>query len=136
MSARLNVRLNGEWVEIPAIYGPTGPTGEIGPTGPQGINGPTGPTGATTIGPTGAVGPTGPTGATGPTGDPLYYVNNGGVQEFVTGTVDATPISGHNTALTTSGGVASTACDLIDLLDNALGIGSTGVAEMKAIFGV
>ena len=93
----LKVKVNGEWVEIPALEGPQGPTGVqgvqgeigptgatgesiIGPTGPQGDTGETGPQGPTgasgadgAMGPTGAqgesvVGPQGPTGATGETG--------------------------------------------------------------------
>lgn len=48
---------------------------------------------------------------------------------------DAAPVYGHGTKLTTSGGVASTACDLIDLLASALTLSSSQVAAMKQIFG-
>jgi len=50
----LKVKVNGEWVGIPAI------TGETGPQGAQGIQGERGPKGDT-----GAVGPTGPQGERG-----------------------------------------------------------------------
>ena len=136
MSGRLNVKANGEWVQIPAILGPTG---QVGPTGPTGERGPVGPIGAT--GEVGGIGPTGPQGnqgvpgATGPTGNSAYYSVTGGQPEYMDQVVDATPTSGHYGKLVTSGGVADTAISLIDLLDGALGIGPTGVAEMKAIFG-
>lgn len=52
----IKVKVNGEWLPIRTVMGPTG---ERGPTGPGG-----GDPGAT--GPTGAEGATGPTGATGP----------------------------------------------------------------------
>ena len=80
MGGVLKINHNGEWIEVPAVVGPTGPTGPIGatgPTGPTGGAGDTGPTGETgATGPTGptgsrgATGPTGPTGARGPTGAP------------------------------------------------------------------
>ena len=136
MSGRLNIKVGDEWVSVPIVYGPTGergPTGPRGATGPQGAIGPTGLQGD--IGPIGPTGPVGPTGPTGPTGDPAYYVDDGGQPVSVTGVVDDTPTAGHDTSFVTSGGVASTAIQLIDLLDTALSIGPTGVAEMKAIFG-
>ena len=136
MSGRLYVRSGDSWVEIPAIVGPTGSPGETGPTGEQGPQGPTGPTGQRgAIGPTGPQGAQGPVGPTGPTGARAYYVSISGEPQEVTGVVDAAPVVGHDTSLVTSGGVASTAVALIDLLDGALSIGPTGVAEMKAIFG-
>ena len=136
MSGRLNVKVNGAWVTVPVVYGSTGETGPTGPTGPTGRQGPIGPTGLQgDIGPTGPQGIQGPTGPTGPTGDTAYYVNNGGQAVEVSQEVDADPEYGNGTKLVTSDGVASTAISLIDLLDSALGIGPTGVAEMKAIFG-
>lgn len=65
----LKVKVNGEWVEIPAIEGAQGPTGAIGPTG-AGVQGPTGPQGETGAqGPTGAQGEQGEQGPTGPQGE-------------------------------------------------------------------
>lgn len=136
MSGKVNIKVNGEWVALPVLTGPTGGIGPTGPTGRQGAQGNVGPTGSRgDIGPTGPMGPVGETGPTGPTGDPAYYVDDGGQPASITGEVDATPTSGHGTSFVTSDGVASTAIQLIDLLDSALGFGPTGVAEMKAIFG-
>ena len=50
----------GNWVEIPAIIGPKGDTGEQGPQGPQGIKGDTGEQGPQGI--QGPIGPQGPKG--------------------------------------------------------------------------
>jgi hypothetical protein len=136
MSGKMNIKVNGEWVALPVVQGPTGEIGATGPkgaTGPQGAMGPTGQQGE--IGPQGPTGPQGNLGPTGPTGDPAYYVDDGGQPVSVTGVVDDTPIAGHDTSLVTSDGVASTAIQLIDLLDSVLSIGPTGVADMKEIFG-
>lgn len=65
----LKVKINDEWVEIPAIKGAPGaqgPKGDTGATGAQGPKGDKGDTGAT--GATGATGPQGPKGDTGATG--------------------------------------------------------------------
>ena len=68
------VKINGEWVELPALagaQGPTGATGEsiVGPTGPQGLPGEIGPTGESgAMGPTGEQGLPGEPGVMGPTG--------------------------------------------------------------------
>lgn len=94
------IKVNGEWVEVPAIRGMTGDQGPTGATGETGAIGPTGAPGESIIGPTGpqgepgqngqdgaqgptgaqgepgqngqdgAMGPTGETGAQGPTGAP------------------------------------------------------------------
>jgi hypothetical protein len=62
-----------EFINVGAVFGPTGPggptgvAGPLGPTGPQGIIGPTGAA-STVEGPTGSQGIVGPTGATGPEG--------------------------------------------------------------------
>ena len=133
MSGKINIKVNGEWVSLPVITGSMGPTGPIGPTGPTGPwgAGPTGPTGDT--GPTGPTGPIGEQGPTGPTGPSAYYnlQGNKAMQDIV----DTSPAIGHDSNLVSSDGIASTAIQLIDLLDSALNIGATGVAEMKAIFG-
>jgi hypothetical protein len=136
MSGRINIKVGDEWVALPAVFGPTGERGFAGPTGPQGAAGARGPTGEQgSIGPTGPQGVQGPTGPVGPTGDPAYYVNEGGQGVDLEHVVDSVPVSGHSTKLVTSDGVATTAISLIDLLDSALGIGPTGVADMKEIFG-
>ena len=139
MSSRQNVRgQNGEWVGIPVVFGPKGdigPTGPVGLQGRAGVQGPTGPRGY--IGPTGAQGEPGPIGPTGPTGDGAYYVDDNGQPVQISHEADESPTYGNNLKLTTSGGVAATAIQLIDALDTALSgaLGPTGVAEMKAIFG-
>lgn len=42
----LKVKVNGQWVGIPAIQGPQGETGPQGPKGETGAQGPKGDTGA------------------------------------------------------------------------------------------
>lgn len=59
--AVLKVKQDGEWVDIPAIIGATGPQGPRGETGPQGEQG--------EIGPQGIQGLTGPQGPKGDKGD-------------------------------------------------------------------
>ena len=59
--AVLKVKQNGEWIDIPAIIGATGPQGPRGEIGPQGERG--------EIGPQGIQGLTGPQGPKGDKGD-------------------------------------------------------------------
>lgn len=81
------VKVNGEWVEIPALQGQQGPTG-IGVQGPTGAPGAMGPTGSQgEMGPTGETGPQGPTGKTGSidnvlpaTGDIIDTYSAGGIK--------------------------------------------------------
>ena len=61
------IKIDGQWVEVPAIKGETGAQGPTGKTGPAGEKGTKGDTGA--MGPTGKEGPTGATGAKGAKGD-------------------------------------------------------------------
>lgn len=140
MSGRLNVRIGGVWQEIPVVRGPTGPigpTGPVGATGPRGWMGPTGVRGP--IGPTGMQGQVGATGPTGPTGDRYYYVDvEGGTP--ISGVVATGPSPDATLQAITSGAVATAGLALIDALDTILTgkgieIGTTGIAEMKALFG-
>lgn len=79
----LKVKVDNEWVGIPAIQGPQGPqgpkgeTGATGATGSQGPKGDTGETGATGAkGDKGDKGDTGATGPQGPAGDPTSLIND------------------------------------------------------------
>lgn len=66
----LKVKVNGEWVAIPAIKGEDGEKGDPGEPGVAGPAGPKGDTGATGAqGPQGLKGDTGATGPAGPKGD-------------------------------------------------------------------
>lgn len=63
-STHVIIDINGYYLDLAAVAGPTGPTGATGATGAAGAAGAP----STVPGPAGAAGATGPVGATGPTG--------------------------------------------------------------------
>lgn len=109
----LKVKVDNEWVGIPAIQGPQGPKGDTGATGATGPKGDTGATGATgpqgPKGDTGATGPQGPkgdtgaTGATGPqgpAGDPTSLIDDTAGSGVMNKTWSADKLAAINSQLT------------------------------------
>lgn len=124
--AILKIKINGQWVTIPALVGPQGPRGETGAQGPQGQQGETGPQGPQ--GPQGATGPQGPQGPAGSnTSDFTHTANT---------VISASSLQVTFAADTRGSRMVSTSADLsVDFAvnnssDNYLWVRNTGASEI------